>query len=64
MSEPLDREPELIHRFKNHLAIVVSFADLLMLEMAEDDPHRADVEEIHRASRAALALLPQLDKMS
>ncbi|HWF87154.1 MAG TPA: hypothetical protein VG222_19990 [Vicinamibacterales bacterium] len=63
MSEPLDRELEVIHRFKNHLAVMISFSDLLMLEMPEDSPHRADVAEIHRAGRAALALLPELEKL-
>lgn len=63
MSEPLGREPEVIHRFKNHLAVMISFTDLLMLEMPEDSPHRADLAEIHKAGRAAMALLPELEKL-
>ncbi|HEX3704492.1 MAG TPA: hypothetical protein VHU82_14255 [Vicinamibacterales bacterium] len=63
MSDPSDREPEVIHRFKNHLAIMISFSDLLMLEMPEDSPHRADLAEIHKAGRAAMALLPELEKL-
>jgi len=63
MSEPPPREPEVIHRFKNHLAVMISFADLLMLEMPADSPHRADVAEIHKAGRAAMALLPELEKL-
>jgi len=63
MSEPAGREPEVIHRFKNHLAVMISFADLLMLEMPEDSPHRADLAEIHKAGRAAMALLPELEKL-
>ena len=63
MSEPPTREPEVIHRFKNHLAVMISFADLLMLEMPEDSPHRADVAEIHKAGRAAMALLPELEQL-
>jgi hypothetical protein len=63
MSDRSDREPEVIHRFKNHLAIMISFSDLLMLEMPEDSPHRADLAEIHKAGRAAMALLPELEKL-
>lgn len=47
-----------VHMFKNHLAIVVGFADLLLSEMDEADPRRKDVLEIHKAAHAALALLP------
>jgi hypothetical protein len=63
MSEPLSRELEVIHRFKNHLAIMISFSDLLMLEMPAYSPHHADVAEIYKAGRAALALLPDLEKL-
>ena len=63
MSDAPGREPEVIHRFKNHLAVMISFADLLMLEMPKDSPHRADVAEIHKAGRAAMALLPELEKL-
>jgi hypothetical protein len=42
---------------------MISFADLLMLEMPADSPHRADVAEIHKAGRAAMALLPELEQL-
>jgi hypothetical protein len=57
-----ERESEVIHRFKNHLAVVISFTDLLLLELPEDDPHRPDVVEIHKAGRAAMDLIPELAK--
>jgi hypothetical protein len=63
MSDPSGGEPEVLHRFKNHLAVMISFADLLMLEMPADSPHRADLAEIHKAGRAAIALLPELEKL-
>jgi hypothetical protein len=52
------KEPDLIHRFRNHLAVVISFSELLLLEL-HDEAHRSDVLEIHRAASAAMALLPQ-----
>jgi signal transduction histidine kinase len=60
MSEPTDREPEVIHRLRNLLSIVVSFSDLLLLDLPEDDRRRTDVGEIDKAARAALALIPEL----
>ena len=54
-----DREPELLHRLRNHLAVVVSYADLLLQEMPDNDPRRGDVLEIRDAGRAASDLLPK-----
>jgi hypothetical protein len=42
---------------KNHLAIVIGYSELLLMETAEGDPHRADVSEMHRAATAMLAIL-------
>jgi signal transduction histidine kinase len=60
MNQSTDREPEAIHRLRNLLSIVVSFSDLLLLDLAEDDQRRSDVSEIDKAARAALALIPEL----
>jgi len=51
------QESDLVHRFRNHLAVVISFSELLLLEL-RDEAHRSDVLEIHRAASAAMALLP------
>jgi signal transduction histidine kinase len=45
------------HDFKNQLAIIRGFSEILIAESAPDDPRRNDLEEIHRAAVAALALL-------
>ena len=55
-------EPELIHRFKNHLSIIVGFCDLLLAEAPEADARRADLAEIQKAAYAAMALMPELSK--
>jgi hypothetical protein len=60
MSDEHDRESAVVHQFRNHLAVVVSFADLLLLELPEGDPHRGDVLEILKAAQAAIALVPAL----
>jgi len=50
---------DVIHRLKNHIAIIVGFCDLLLAEVPEGDPHRADIIEVHKAARDAMALLPE-----
>jgi hypothetical protein len=52
--------PERVHRLKNQIAIILGFCELLLTDMAEDDPRRADVSRIQDAGRNALAELPPL----
>jgi hypothetical protein len=54
------QESDLLHTFKNHLAIIVGFCDLLLNEMSEDDSKRADIVEVHKAAEAAMSLMPEL----
>lgn len=46
-----------VHSFKNQLAIIIGFSDLLLSELPQDSPHRRDVQEINKAGYEALALL-------
>ena len=55
-----DSHAKLVHEFKNYLAVIVGFCDLLLSELPADDPRRADVEEMHKAGHAAITLLPRL----
>jgi signal transduction histidine kinase len=48
---------DLQHALTNHLAIILGFSELLLQDLAADDPQRADLEEIHRAATAALQLV-------
>ena len=48
------------HDFKNQLAIIHGFAELLIAEAAPDDPRRGDFEEISRAAVTALDLLGRM----
>jgi signal transduction histidine kinase len=48
------------HDFKNQLAIIRGFAEILVSESAPTDPRRADFEEIHKAAVTALALLARI----
>ena len=58
MSEPA--AGDVIHRLKNHIAIVVGYCDLLLADASEDDRRRADIVEIHKAARDAMALVPEV----
>ena len=48
------------HDFKNQLAIIRGFAEILLAEAGAGDPRRRDLEEIHRAAVTALDLLAHL----
>lgn len=50
------------HDMKNHLGIVLGFADLMLGEIEPDHPRRQDLEDIVTAVRAAMALLDELDR--
>jgi His Kinase A (phosphoacceptor) domain. len=49
-------ESEFEHTLKNHLAIILGYADLLLAELGPDDPRQEDLQEIHKAASAAVAL--------
>ena len=57
---PHDRE--LLHALKNQLSIVVGFSDLVFSETPPEDPRHADLAEICKAARAAMAIIPELVK--
>ena len=50
---------KFVHDMKNMLGIVIGFSNLLLDEMAADDPRRAVVDESRKAGDNALALLAQ-----
>jgi hypothetical protein len=51
---------KLRHDFKNQLAIIRGFSEILLAEAAPGDPRRSDFAEIHRAAVTALGLLEQM----
>jgi hypothetical protein len=53
---PTTLPPRFLHDMKNHLAIVLGFSELLLGQLAEDHPMRADLMEIHEAAQEAVDL--------
>ena len=60
MTDDAAQESPLVHQLKNHLSIVIGFCDLLLEDMAQDDPKRGDIQEMRKAGQAALELIPDL----
>lgn len=56
----MDDDDKHRHDFKNQLAIIRGFAEILLEEAAVGDPRRRDLEEIHRAAVTALDLLTRV----
>jgi len=48
------------HDFNNLLTAIAGYSDLLLLDLAESDPRRSDVEEIKKQTERAAALTRQL----
>ena len=60
MTDRDDSALDAVHTFKNHLAIIVGFSDLLLADLPQDSPHRKDVQEINKAGHEALKLLASI----
>ena len=56
----MDDDDKNRHDFKNQLAIIRGFAEILLDEATVEDPRRHDLEEIHRAAVTALDLLARV----
>lgn len=60
--DDLGNASPVLHELHNHLAIIVSFCDLLLAETPPSDRRHADVQEIRSAGLAALALEPEIER--
>ena len=57
---PATTDERARHDFKNQLAIIRGFAELLLADSPPGDRQRRDLEEIYKAAVSALALLDRL----
>jgi hypothetical protein len=54
MPDARSPDRETVHELKNHMGVVVSFAQLLLRQLPASEPGRSHVLAIDRAARAAL----------
>jgi len=52
----------LIHDFRNLLAVIVNYAELIGQELDDPDAIRADVQEIQNAAERALTMVEKLPR--
>ena len=60
MLEDRYSEPEVVHRLKNYLSIIVGYCDVLTAEWPDNDPRRDDLLEISKAASAAMAMMAEV----
>jgi two-component system, cell cycle sensor histidine kinase and response regulator CckA len=53
----LDADRKFVHDMKNMMGIIIGYSNLVLDEMAPDDPKRPDIDEIRKAGEKAIALL-------
>jgi hypothetical protein len=58
MIEPTNAH--VVHLLKNHLAVIVGFCDLLIADTPDGDPRKADLLDVHKAAREAMAVMPEV----
>ena len=56
------RDGDLVHRMKNHLAIILGFCELLLEDLPLDDRRRGDIMEIKKAAGAATCDMPEISR--
>ena len=54
------RDADVVHRMKNHLAVIVGFCELLLEDLPLDDRRREDIMEIKKAAGAATCDMPEI----
>lgn len=62
MTEHLPEDPgrALIHEFRNLLAVIVNYSELIAEETADAEAVKADIQEIRSAAERAIALTEKL----
>jgi hypothetical protein len=60
--EPIDPGRVLIHDFRNLLAVIVNYAELIGEELNDPEAIRADVKEILAAAEKAIAMTEKLPR--
>lgn len=60
--EPIDPGRALIHDFRNLLAVIVNYSDLIADETGDPEAVKADIQEIKAAAEKAIAMTEKLPR--
>lgn len=60
--EPIDPGRQLIHDFRNLLAVIVNYSELIAEETDDPEAVKNDIKEIRSAAERAIAMTDQLPR--
>ena len=52
----------LVHEFRNLLAVIVNYSDLILEETSDPEAVKADIQEVRSAAERAIALTEKLPR--
>jgi two-component system, cell cycle sensor histidine kinase and response regulator CckA len=61
-NESIDPARQLIHDFRNLLAVIVNYSELIGEELNDPEAIRADIREIKAAAEKAIAMTERLPR--
>jgi signal transduction histidine kinase len=63
-SDPIPEDPvrTLIHEFRNLLAVIVNYSELIAEETNDPEAVKADIQEVRTAAERAIALTEKLPR--
>jgi two-component system cell cycle sensor histidine kinase/response regulator CckA len=59
---PEDPDRALIHEFRNLLAVIVNYSELIADEAGDAEAVKADIQEVRQAAERAIALTEKLPR--
>ena len=59
---PEDPVRALVHEFRNLLAVIVNYSDLILEETSDPEAVKADIQEVRSAAERAIALTEKLPR--
>jgi len=60
--EVVDPTRQLVHDFRNLLAVIVNYSELIGEELNDPDAIRADIQEVKAAAEKAIAMTDKLPR--
>lgn len=60
--EPVDPGRQLIHDFRNLLAVIVNYSELIAEETDDPEAVKADIREVRSAAERAIAMTDRLPR--